>query len=59
MKRYDVEIIHEPSGEYLNYSFESDDEDLDIYKEFIRDISVVVINEEEVEDDELDTDELV
>lgn len=55
MKRYDVEIIHEPSGAYLNYSFESDDEDLDIYKEFIRDISVVVINEEEVEEDELDT----
>ncbi len=56
MKRYDVEIIHEPSGAYLNYSFETDldENELDIYKDFIRDISIVVNDVEEIED-ELDT----
>ena len=52
MKRYDIEIIHEPSGAYLNYSFESDIEerDMDILGEFIRDISVVVTDVEDVEE---------
>jgi hypothetical protein len=56
MKRYDIEIIHEPSGAYLNYSFSTDlnEDELDIYKDFIRDISVVVNDVEEIED-ELDT----
>jgi len=56
MKRYDVEVIHEPSGAYLNYSFETDldENELDIYKDFIRDISIVVNDVEEIED-ELDT----
>jgi hypothetical protein len=56
MKRYDVEVIHEPSGAYLNYSFDTDldENELDIYKDFIRDISIVVNNMEEIED-ELDT----
>jgi len=52
--QYDIEIIHEPSGEYLNYSFESElaEDEIDIYKEFIRDISVVVSNVEEIEEEE-------
>jgi len=56
MKRYDVEVIHEPSGAYLNYSFDTDldENELDIYKDFIRDISIIVNNVEEIED-ELDT----
>ncbi len=56
MKRYDVEVIHEPSGAYLNYSFETDldENELDIYKDFIRDISIVINDVEEIED-ELDT----
>jgi hypothetical protein len=56
MKRYDVEVIHEPSGAYLNYSFNTDlnEDELDIYKDFIRDISIVVNDVEEIED-ELDT----
>jgi hypothetical protein len=56
MKRYDVEVIHEPSGAYLNYSFDTDldENELDIYKDFIRDISIVVNDVEEIED-ELDT----
>jgi hypothetical protein len=56
MKRYEVEVIHEPSGAYLNYSFDTDlnEDELDIYKDFIRDISIVVNDVEEIED-ELDT----
>ena len=56
MKRYEVEVIHEPSGAYLNYSFETDldENELDIYKDFIRDISIIVNDVEEIED-ELDT----
>jgi hypothetical protein len=56
MKRYDVEVIHEPSGAYLNYSFNTDlnEDELDIYKDFIRDISIIVNDVEEIED-ELDT----
>lgn len=56
MKRYDVEVIHEPSGAYLNYSFDTDldENELDIYKDFIRDISIIVNDVEEIED-ELDT----
>ena len=51
MKRYDVEIIHEPSGAYLNYSFDSDDEleEVNVYDSFIRDISVIIVNEEEID----------
>jgi len=56
MKRYEVEVIHEPSGAYLNYSFNTDlnEDELDIYKDFIRDISIIVNDVEEIED-ELDT----
>lgn len=54
MKRYQVEILHEPSGAYLNYETYGE-EDVDLYKEFIRDISVVVVEEEEVDPEELDT----
>jgi hypothetical protein len=60
MKRYEVEVIHEPSGAYLNYSFNTDlnEDELDIYKDFIRDISIIVNDVEEIED-ELDTVDLI
>jgi len=51
MKKYDIEVIHEPSGSYLNYSFKSDldPQDIDVYNEFIRDISIIINDVEEVE----------
>ena len=56
MRRYEVEVMHEPSGAYLNYVTFSDALDIpDLYKEFIRDISVVIVDQEEVDEDELDT----
>lgn len=57
MKQYDIEVIHEPSGAYLTYTVFTEEEDVDHYKDFIRDISIVVTNEEEV--DELDTIDLI
>ncbi len=52
MKKYDIEIIHEPSGAYLNYSVETDEPDPDFYQSFIRDISVVINDIEDLEDEE-------
>lgn len=52
--RYEIEIIHEPSGAYLNYEVISEEEDLDHYKDFIRDISVIVTDVEEFEEEEDD-----
>jgi hypothetical protein len=55
MKRYEIEILHEPSGAYLNYETETDEPDPNFYESFIRDISVIITNEEEIEESELDT----
>jgi len=52
MKRYDVEVIHEPSGAYLNYSVETDEPDPDFYKSFINDISIVINDVEDLGDEE-------
>lgn len=49
MKRYEIEVVHEPSGSYLNYVVFSDEEDPDFYNEFIRDISIIVLEEEDVD----------
>lgn len=49
MKRYDIEVIHEPSGAYLNYSIETDESNPDFYNYFINDISLIVINEEDLD----------
>ena len=51
MKRYEVEVIYEPTGDYLNYSFTSrlEQKDLDIYDDFIRNISIVVTDVEDID----------
>lgn len=52
MKRYDIEVIHEPTGAYLNYSVETDEPDPDFYESFIRDISIVINDVEDLGDEE-------
>jgi len=49
-----VEIIHEPSGAYLNYDYVAGEEtDLSqILGEFIHDLSIVVVDTEEIEEEE-------
>ena len=51
MKRYKVEVIYEPTGDFLNYSFTSAQEqkDLDIYNDFINNISIVVTDVEDID----------
>lgn len=41
MNNYDVEIIHEPSGTYMNFEYESDAEEGDVWNEILKDLSVV------------------
>ena len=48
LKRYDIEVIHEPSGAYLNYVVETDEEDPNFYDSFINDISIVIGDVEEI-----------
>lgn len=59
MKRYEVEVIHEPSGAYLNYVAFSEEEYPDFLNSFIRDISIIIIDQEEVEDSDVDTDAVI
>ena len=58
MYKYDIEVIHEPSGSYLNYIVMTAEPIDDHYKDFIRDISIIVNDVEEIED-ELDTVDLI
>jgi hypothetical protein len=50
MPTYEIEIIHEPTGEYLNFEFETDEEDYD-EAAVLKDLSVVFV--ETVPDEEL------
>ena len=52
MKRYEIEVIHESSGSYLTYTVETDEPDPDFYKSFIDDISIVIVNEEDLTEEE-------
>ena len=49
MKRYAVELIHESTGAYMNFEYESDLDEDSLSKDILQDISVVVL---EVLDDE-------
>ena len=42
MPTYEIEIIHEPTGEYLNFVFDTDDEDYD-HEAVLKDLSVIFI----------------
>lgn len=58
---HDIEIIHEPSGKYLTYKFIAEEEtpSEEIFKQFVRDLSIIVqdveqftkLEEEEEEND--------
>ena len=50
---HDVEIIHEPSGEVLTFKFVADEETemMDIFKQFVHDLSNIVHDVEEIEEE--------
>jgi hypothetical protein len=52
MARWEVEVIFEPTGDYMNFEYETDNEDEnDIYREIENQLSIVPVliekNEEE------------
>ena len=48
MPLYNIELIHESSGAYMNFEYESDIEDTDILSsEILADLSVVIFKEDE------------
>ena len=53
MPRWSIEVIHEPTGQYMNFEADTDTDDMDqVYKEILYDLSIVPL---ERIDDELDT----
>jgi hypothetical protein len=51
MKVYEVEIIHEPTGKSMNFSFASDSEEDLVYQEILADLSIVVFDTGRTEDE--------
>jgi len=50
MPRWEIEVIHEPTGQFMNFIAETDTEDEnEVYKEIINNISIVPL---EMLDDE-------
>jgi hypothetical protein len=45
MPKWNIEVIHEPSGQYMNFVADTDTEDQDeVYKEILYDLSVVALD---------------
>lgn len=48
MPQYEVELIHESTGAYMNFEYESDIEDTDVLSsEILADLSVVIFKQED------------
>ena len=42
MPRWEIEVIHEPTGQYMNFQADTDTEDEnEVYKEILNNISIV------------------
>ena len=46
MKTYNVDVIHEPSGTYMNFTVDSDLSQDQVWNEILADLSVVAFEEE-------------
>ena len=45
MPKWNIEVIHEPRGQYMNFVADTDTEDQDeVYKEILYDLSVVALD---------------
>jgi hypothetical protein len=45
MPKWNIEVIHEPSGQYMNFVADTDTEDQDeVYTEILYDLSVVALD---------------
>jgi hypothetical protein len=45
MPNYNVEVIHEPTGTYMNFNVESDLEEDRVWNEILHDLSIVAFSE--------------
>ena len=44
MAKWSIEVIHEPTGQYMNFTADTDTDDMDeVYKEILYDISIVAL----------------
>jgi hypothetical protein len=44
MAKWEIEVIHEPSGQYMNFTADTDTEDEnEVYKEILYNLSIVPI----------------
>lgn len=52
MAKWEIEVIHEPSGQYMNFIAETDtDDDDQVYKEILNNLSIIPLARVD-EDDE-------
>lgn len=53
MARWEIEVIFEPTGDYMNFEYETDNQDLDsIFNEIENQLSIVPVLVEKDEDEE-------
>lgn len=44
MPKWSIEVIHEPTGQYMNFTADTDTEEQDeVYKEILYDLSIVAL----------------
>ena len=50
MPRWEIEVIHEPTGQYMNFQADTDTEDEnEVYREILNNLSVVPLGKVEDE----------
>jgi hypothetical protein len=45
MKTYSIEVIHEPTGTYMNFDVDSDLSENEVWNEILHDLSIVAFEE--------------
>jgi hypothetical protein len=52
MAKWEIEVIHEPTGQYMNFIAETDTEDDDqVYREILNNLSVVPLTRLDLDDE--------
>ena len=46
MKTYNVDVIHEPTGTYMNFKTDSDLSKDEVWNEILHDLSIIAFEEE-------------
>ena len=45
MKTYNIEVIHEPTGTYMNFDVDSDLSENEVWNEILHDLSILAFEE--------------